>query len=100
MKRQRRDNRELDIILDLTVNPNMTVADLQEIAERNSIYKRYFVMSKLTAEGWTEAMSISIERHKAYMGLHTPAPNSILNKAKTVSSRLKRCIKSLHNMGL
>lgn len=100
MKRQRRDSRELDIILDLTVNPDMTVADLQEIAERNAIYKRYFHMSKLTAEGWAEAVAISIERHYAYMGLHTPAPNSILNKAKTVSSRLKRCIKSLHNMGL
>jgi hypothetical protein len=100
MKRQRRDNKELDIILNLEVNPNMTVADLQEIAERNSIYKRYFHMSKLTAEGWADAMSISIERHYAYWGLNTPAPNSIINKAKTVSSRIKRCIKALNNMGL
>lgn len=100
MKRQRRDSKEIDIILNLAVNPNMTVADLQAIAERNSIYKRYFAISKLTAEGWAEAMSISVERHYAYVGLHTPAPNSILNKAKTVASRLKRCIKSLNNMGL
>lgn len=100
MKRHRRDAREIETILDLTVNPDITVGDLQEIAERNSTYKRFYVMSNLTAEGWADAMSISVDRHHAYMGLHTAAPNSILNKAKVVCRRARRCIKTLHDMGL
>jgi hypothetical protein len=98
MKRQRRDSVELDIILNLDVNPTTTVADLQDIAERNAAYKRFFTMSHLTAAGWVEAMNISIDRHKAYIGLHTPAPNVILNKAHTVYRRMCRCIKTLKNM--
>ena len=100
MRKQSREAREIETILDLTVNPETTVKDLQEIAERNAIYKRFYVSSRLTAEGWAEAMAISVERHRAYMGLHNAAPNSILNKAKVVCRRLKRCIKTLHEMGL
>lgn len=102
MKRHtRRNNIDLDIVINLAeVSPNTTVADLQEIAERNRYYKTYFSKSKLTKEGWCEAMCISTERHAAYLGLRTPAPNSILNKAKMVSSRALRLIKLLHNKGL
>lgn len=100
MRRQRKDTREIETILDLEVDPEMKVSDLQAIAERNSAYKRYFVLSNLTVDGWAYAMTISKERHYAYMGLHTPAPNSILNKAREVSRRIKRATKSLHEMGL
>lgn len=100
MRKQRKDAVDLDPILLLDVNPDMKVSDLQEIAERNAIYKRYFTSSKLTVEGWVHAMTISKERHYAYMGLHTAAPNVILNKSREVCRRVKRCLNSLNTMGI
>lgn len=100
MKRQRRDAVELDVILNLEVTPDTTVADLQDIAERNVTYKRFFALSQLTAEGWCEAMGISADRHRAYITLNAPAPNAILNKSRIIARRLRRCIKTLKTMGL
>ena len=100
-KHKRKDAVELDIIIDLaTIAPNTTVADLQNIAERNRLYKAYYKESSLTEAGWCNAMCISDSRHAAYLGLTTPAPNSILNKAKKVSQRIRRNIQAVHNMGL
>lgn len=100
MRKQRKDTVDLDPILSLEVDPDMKVSDLQAIAERNDYYKRSFTRSRLTVDGWVHAMSISKERHYAYMGLHTAAPNVVLNKAREVCRRVRRCLTALHNMGL
>ena len=100
-KHTRRDSVDLDIVISLAeVSPDTTVSDLQDLAERNFLYKRYYKTSKLTGAGWCEAMCISDARHNAYMSLHAAVPNSVMNKAKAVCSRIKRSIKTLHNMGL
>lgn len=100
-KHTRKDAVELDIVVDLAeVSPDTTVADLQDLAERNRLYKAHYKASALTVSGWCTAMCISESRHKAYWGLRVAVPNSILNKSKKVCNRIKRCIQTLNNMGL
>jgi hypothetical protein len=90
-----------EVTLDLEqLNPEMKVSDLQEVASRRKVYMIYFMRSKLTEYGWTHAMAISLERHRAYKALSVLVPNSVLNKAAKVAKRVKFTINRLHNEGI
>jgi hypothetical protein len=92
---------EWEVTLDLEqLDSTMTVAELQDIASRRQVYMRYFNSTMLTDKGWSHAMGITIERHAAYKALSARVPDSILNKAKTVSRKVKRCLEALRKGGI
>lgn len=101
-KRERRQvEPEWEVTLDLEqLDETMTVLELQDVAARRKVYRRFLANSQLTKEGWCFALGITTERHDSYNRLSTRIPDSILNKAKKVSRRLKRVITTLHKGGI
>lgn len=101
-KRERRQvEAEWEVTLDLEqLDETMTVLELQDVAARRKVYRRFLTTSQLTKEGWCFAMGITPERHSAYDTLSTRIPDSILNKAKQVSRRIKRVVTTLHKGGI
>lgn len=92
---------EWEVTLDLEqLDSTMTVAELQDVASRRQVYMRYFHNTMLTERGWSHAMGISIERHESYQNLSSRVPDSMLNKAKLVSKKVKRCLESLRKGGM
>lgn len=92
---------EWEVVFDLEqIDPNITGADLIELASRAKVYNSVQSRSGLSDAGWCKAMAISEERHKAYKQMSIIVPNSLLNKAVQVQRRVLALITRLHNEGV
>ena len=100
-RRHRQDEEDWVVTVDLEqLNPDMSVAELQEVASLHKVYMRYRKKSQLTPEGWAYVLGISEARERAYASLNDKVPNSVMNKALKAYTRLTRVKNQLHNEGL